>query len=106
MVPEVASPTPGETTINEDGHVLKSRRGLLAAGLAVAVVGAIGVVSTVNAGADQIVSPLGASSAPVDADAPGAVADAPDGDAPDADASDASAPVELTPQPEPPKLPW
>jgi neprosin-like protein len=34
--------------------VLKSRRGLLAAGLAVAVAGAIGVVSTLNAGAEQI----------------------------------------------------
>ncbi|BCY05282.1 hypothetical protein L3i22_003700 [Actinoplanes sp. L3-i22] len=40
--------------MNEDGHVLKSRRGLLAAGLAVAVIGAIGVVSTLNAGAEQI----------------------------------------------------
>jgi len=34
--------------------VLKSRRGLLAAGLAVAVVGALGVASTLNAGAEQI----------------------------------------------------
>ncbi|MEU4238780.1 neprosin family prolyl endopeptidase [Actinoplanes sp. NPDC026619] len=34
--------------------MLKSRRGLLAAGLAVAVVGAIGVASTLNAGAEQI----------------------------------------------------
>ena len=34
--------------------MLKSRRGLLAAGLAVAVVGALGVASTLNAGADQI----------------------------------------------------
>jgi hypothetical protein len=33
---------------------LKSRRGLLAAGLAVAVVGALGVASTLNAGAEQI----------------------------------------------------
>lgn len=40
--------------MNEDGHVLKSRRGLLAAGLAVAVIGAIGVISTLNADADQI----------------------------------------------------
>ena len=34
--------------------MLKSRRGLLAAGLAVAVVGALGVASTLNAGAEQI----------------------------------------------------
>ncbi|MEV6347041.1 neprosin family prolyl endopeptidase [Actinoplanes sp. NPDC051851] len=34
--------------------MFKSRRGLLAAGLAVAVVGAIGIASTLNAGADQI----------------------------------------------------
>jgi hypothetical protein len=40
--------------MNEDGHVLKSRRGLLAAGLAVAVVGALGVLSTLNAGAEQV----------------------------------------------------
>src|SRR5882724_4826192 len=40
--------------MNEDGHVLESRRGLLAAGLAAAVIGALGVVSTLNAGAEQI----------------------------------------------------
>lgn len=40
--------------MNEDGHVLKSRRGLLAAGLTVAVIGAIGLASTLNAGAEQI----------------------------------------------------
>jgi len=34
--------------------VLKSRRGLLAAGLAVVVAGALGVASTLNAGAEQI----------------------------------------------------
>jgi hypothetical protein len=39
--------------MNEDGHVSISRRGLLAAGLAVAVVGAMGVVSTMNANADD-----------------------------------------------------
>ncbi|GAA0438327.1 hypothetical protein Aca07nite_47250 [Actinoplanes capillaceus] len=38
----------------EDGHVSKSRRGLFAAGLTAAVVGSIGVVSTLNAGAEQI----------------------------------------------------
>jgi hypothetical protein len=51
--------------MNEDGHVLKSRRGLLAAGLAVAVVGAFGVASTLNAGADQIPGDQDASQAPV-----------------------------------------
>jgi hypothetical protein len=53
-VPEVTSPASSDPTINEDGHVLKSRRGLLAAGLAVAVAGALGVASTLNAGAEQI----------------------------------------------------
>jgi hypothetical protein len=37
--------------MNEDGHVSISRRGLITAGLAVAVVGTISVVSTMNAGA-------------------------------------------------------
>ena len=66
--------------------MLKSRRGLLAAGLAVAVIGAIGVVSTVNAGADQIASPPAAGSAPA-VDSPVAT-----------DAGPPSA--------EPPVLPW
>jgi hypothetical protein len=39
--------------MNEDGHVSISRRGLIAAGLAVAVVGTLGVVSTMNAGAAE-----------------------------------------------------
>src|SRR4051795_632677 len=51
---EGASPATFDPPMNEDGHVLKSRRGLLAAGLAVAVVGALGVASTMNAGAEQI----------------------------------------------------
>jgi Neprosin len=38
---------------NEDGHVSKIRRGWLAAGLAVAVVGSVGVLSTLNAGAEE-----------------------------------------------------
>ncbi len=80
--------------INEDGHVLKSRRGLLAAGLAVAVVGAIGVVSTVSAGADQIATPPEASAAAGVAD------DSPDADA---DAVVAGADQVLPP---PPVLPW
>jgi hypothetical protein len=65
-VPEVASPTPSAPPTNEDGHVLKSRRGLLAAGLAVAVVGALGVASTLTAGAEQI----GPGRTPAAADAP------------------------------------
>lgn len=69
--------------MNEDGHVLKSRRGLLAAGLAVAVVGAIGVASTLNAGAEQVPGDRSAARAPV------------------ADRADDSA--TLTP---PPTLPW
>ena len=53
--------------------MLKSRRGLLAAGLAVAVVGALGVASTMNAGAEQVSGDQGAQ-APVaeQADAPAA----------------------------------
>ena len=50
--------------MNEDGHVSISRRGLIAAGLAVAAVGAIGITSTMNAGAaetpttaDEVVDP-------------------------------------------------
>jgi Neprosin len=50
--------------MREDGHVLKSRRGLLAAGLAVAVVGALGVASTLNAGADEVPNAPEAKSAP------------------------------------------
>lgn len=68
--------------MNEDGHVLKSRRGLLAAGLAVAVVGALGVASTMNAGAEQV-SGDQAAKAPV--------------------ADQADAPAASTP---PPTLPW
>jgi hypothetical protein len=46
--------------------VLKSRRGLLAAGLAVAVVGTIGVASTINAGAEEIAEPSAAAPAVVE----------------------------------------
>jgi len=46
--------------------VLKSRRGLLAAGLAVAVVGALGVASTLNASAEeQVTGSPGADQQPV-----------------------------------------
>jgi hypothetical protein len=77
-------PQPPIPPMNEDGHVLKSRRGLLAAGLAVAVVGAIGVASTLNAGAEQVPGDQSAAKAPV---------------AQEADATtDASGP--------PPTLPW
>lgn len=50
--------------MNEDGHVLKSRRGLLAAGLAAAVIGGLGIASTLRAGADQIPGTPGAGSGP------------------------------------------
>jgi hypothetical protein len=58
-------PHPPIPPMNEDGHVLKSRRGLLAAGLAVAVVGAIGVASTLNAGAEQVPGDQAQAQAPV-----------------------------------------
>ena len=48
--------------------MLKSRRGLLAAGLAVVTVGTIGVASTLNAGAEQIATPPRAQTARVAAD--------------------------------------
>ena len=80
--------------MNEDGHVLKSRRGLLAAGLAVAVVGALGVASTLNAGAEQIPGTYASESA-----SPAPVESATS--APAAPSTDAAA--DLTP---PAKLPW
>lgn len=43
--------------MNEDGHVSISRRGYLTAGLAVAVVGSMGVISTLNAGAEETATP-------------------------------------------------
>jgi hypothetical protein len=59
--------------MNEDGHVSISRRGFIAAGLAVAAVGALGVVSTMNAGAEETPS-IPAAEATVDpADAPPAL---------------------------------
>jgi hypothetical protein len=55
--------------MNEDGHVSISRRGFIAAGLAVAAVGAMGVVSTMNAGADETPTAATAEAAPaVEAD--------------------------------------
>ena len=68
-MPEETSPATSDPPMNEDGHVLKSRRGLLAAGLAVAVVGALGVASTLNAGAEEIPAAQDAISAPATADA-------------------------------------
>ena len=94
------SPTASDPPKNEDGHVSKSRRGLLAAGLAVAVAGSLGILSTMNADADQI------SDAPTAVTSPG---DATDGDAAAADAppADAVTPPDAhgvsTP---PPRLPW
>ncbi|WP_309238500.1 neprosin family prolyl endopeptidase [Actinoplanes aureus] len=65
----------------------KSRRGLLAAGLSAAVIGAIGVVSTLNAGAEQI----------PDAPAPVAVP---------ADETDVAAPPSPPAAKPPTNLPW
>lgn len=67
-MPEVTWPASSGPPMNEDGHVLKSRRGLLAAGLAVAVVGTIGVASTLSAGAEQIPAAGPAAPAPVAAE--------------------------------------
>ena len=64
--------------------MLKSRRGLLAAGLAVAVVGALGVASTLNAGAEQITGAPDSDQQPVAA-------------APTSSADDASTPPDLLP---------
>jgi hypothetical protein len=83
-----SSPASFDPRINEDGHVLKSRRGLLAAGLAVAVVGAMGAASILSASADEI---------PGAADTSAAAASA------DSSASDAAAAGHLTP---PALLPW
>jgi len=55
------SPGRPRTLTNEDGYVSTSRRGLLAVGLTVAVVGTIGVVSTVNAAAEE--APAGVATA-------------------------------------------
>ncbi|MDI6100506.1 neprosin family prolyl endopeptidase [Actinoplanes sp. NEAU-A12] len=76
--------------------MLKSRRGLLAAGITAAVIGSIGIVSTLHAGAEQIpVSP---------APAPAAVsAGAPQAGAASRAATGAEAAPELTP---PSTLPW
>lgn len=80
--------------MNEDGHVSISRRGMLAAGLTAVVVGSIGVVSIMNANAEdtpasQVVSQTDAPSAsPPSADATGLPADA---TAPSADATAPSA---------------
>src|SRR4051812_23446774 len=47
------SPPTSDPPMNEEGHVSTPRRGLLAAGLAAAVVGSLGVFSTMNAAADE-----------------------------------------------------
>ncbi|MEU4694445.1 neprosin family prolyl endopeptidase [Actinoplanes sp. NPDC023714] len=49
--------------------MLKSRRGLLAAGLTAAVIGTIGVVSTLSAGAEQIPGATASTAATAEADA-------------------------------------
>ncbi|OJF12580.1 hypothetical protein BG844_20050 [Couchioplanes caeruleus subsp. caeruleus] len=56
--PEVSPRSPLRAPpTNEDGHVSKPRRGVLAAGLAVAVVGSMGTVWTLQASADSSASP-------------------------------------------------
>jgi hypothetical protein len=65
-VPEVPSPTASEPPMNEDGHVSISSRGLLAAGLTAAVIGSVGVVSIVNASADDAAAPAPAAVARAD----------------------------------------
>ena len=56
--------------MNEDGHVSKPRRGFLAAGLAAAVAGSMGVVWTLNANAEEIPGPVApAAIVPADPDA-------------------------------------
>lgn len=87
------SPTASEPPKNEDGHVSKSRRGLLAAGLAVAVAGSLGILSTLNADADQIPDAPSAATSPAD-DADGAAADV---DAPTTEADEVSTPPAVLP---------
>src|SRR3954468_7184694 len=84
--------------MNEDGHVLKSRRGLLAAGLAVAVVGTLGAASTLNAGAEQILGAPDAAAA-----APAAAAPTDSGGGADADSAGSADAADLAP---PSSLPW
>jgi hypothetical protein len=71
--------------MNEDGHVSISRRGLLAAGLTAAVIGSVGVVSMINANADDS-TPDSAATAPAVAGVDGTAAKPPSllpwGDAP------------------------
>ena len=51
--------------MNEDGHVSIPRRGYIAAGLAAAVVGSLGVISTLTAGADEVsAAPAAVAAAP------------------------------------------
>jgi neprosin-like protein len=100
-VPEETSPAASDSPMNEDGHVLKSRRGLLAAGLAVAVVGALGVASTMNAGAEEIPGTQDTTSAAATTD-PATEAAADPAATPDADPI-AAPPVAVQP---PTVLPW
>ncbi|MET0415890.1 MAG: neprosin family prolyl endopeptidase, partial [Actinoplanes sp.] len=82
--------------------MLKSRRGLLAAGLAVAVVGTIGVASTINAGADEIAGapeapPAATAAASTEAAAETTEAAAEEGTAPQEEQEDAAAEAQTTP---------
>src|SRR5690349_24964328 len=53
-LPHSASHPDSKPPMNEDGHVSNSRRGLLAAGLAAAVVGSMGIVWTLSADAGEM----------------------------------------------------
>jgi hypothetical protein len=63
------SPAASDPPMNEDGHVSITRRGFYAAGLAVAVVGSMGTVWTLNAGAEEVPGAPVAVAAEVPADA-------------------------------------
>jgi hypothetical protein len=76
--------------------VLKSRRGLLAAGLAVAVVGTIGVASTISAGAEEIGEPPAAAPAVVEQPAAVEQSAAVEPSADGAVAAESTAPVDVT----------
>lgn len=67
-VPEVPRDHPSDPPMNEDGPVSIPHRGLLAAGLAAAVAGSVGVFSIVSASADEVASAAPPAAAPAVAD--------------------------------------
>ncbi len=79
-LPRLPPPTP---PMNEDGHVSIPRRGYIAAGLAVAVVGSLGVISTMNAGADEVAAKPAAVAARTAPGAPLPPAELPWGEEPE-----------------------